>query len=229
MKLIFVSFHREWVREIKRLFPDAEAICGDVQQVARERTAFVSPANCLGFMDGGIDRVYSQTMFPGCEKKVKRKILDIGFKTLLGRPYLPIGSAFCVPVGSAGQATGLICAPTMFLPHNVSKTQNAYHSFFAALAVFHKLEGVYDTLVVTSHCCGYGCMEPAVSAQQMREAYDDWLEGRRPPDTAGAPAKDTVLLPRVDEEQPDNYDNREIKVISVERLMAAAKEDVESS
>jgi O-acetyl-ADP-ribose deacetylase (regulator of RNase III) len=229
MKLIFVSYHKDWVKEIRRLFPDAEVICGDVQAVPRERTAFVSPANCLGFMDGGIDRVFSRTMFPGCEAKVKRKILEIGFKTLLGRHYLPIGSAFCVPVGAAGQATGLICAPTMFLPHNVARTQNAYHSFFAALAVFHKLEGQYDTLVATSHCCGYGGMDAPVSAEQMREAYDDWIGGRRPPDAVGVGAKDTVLLPRVDEEQPDNYDNREIKVITVERLVAAAKEDLESS
>ena len=227
MKLICVSFHKDWAKEIRTLFPEAEVICGDVQQVQRERTAFVSPANCLGFMDGGIDRVFSRTMFPGCEAKVKRKILELGFKTLLGRPYLPIGSAFCVPVGSAEQATGLICAPTMFLPHNVARTQNAYHSFFAALALFKKMEGRYDTLVATSHCCGYGGMDPAESARQMREAYDDWIGGRVPLDSATE--KEVVLLPLVNEEQPDNYDNREIKVITVERLMSAAREDVESS
>lgn len=224
MKLIFVSYNREWITAIQKLFPGAETLCGDVQQIPREHTAFISPANCLGFMDGGIDRVFSRTMFPGCEAKVKRKILETELRTLLGRPYLPIGSACCVQVGPS---TGLICAPTMFLPHNVARTQNAYHSFFAALALQTKMGGKYETLVATSHCCGYGGMDPAESARQMRDAYDDWIGGREVHDSSWH--GDIVLLPRVDEEQPDNYDNREIKVISVERLMAAAKEDVESS
>ena len=216
MKLIFISYSGVWVEAMQTLFPagEADTICGDVESLpVGPRTAFVSPANCLGFMDGGIDRVFSRVMFPGCEARVKQRIREIGFKTLLGRPYLPIGSAFIVP---AKEGVGLICAPTMFLPHDVRNTRNAYHSFLAALAVFQKA-GCYNTLVATSHCCGYGRMDPAESARQMREAYDDWLAGRVPHDTSCH--GDTVLLPRVDEEQPDNYDNREIKVITIERLM----------
>ena len=214
MELHFVSMNQEWTSEIQKLFPEqnVKVTCGDVQTIPTDSAAFVSPANCLGFMDGGIDYVYSRKMFPGCEKKVKETIREIGCKTSLGRSYLPIGSAFAVPVG---ETTGLICAPTMFLPHDVSKTRNAYLSFLAALLVFKKVNK-YKTLVVTSHCCGYGKMSAETSAKQMRQAYDDFLAGNYPVPIC---LKDMiVMMPNYDNEQPDNYDNREIKDIPIQNL-----------
>ena len=216
MKFIFVSMNQKWIDSIKPLFPESEAICGDIQTIPRENATFVSPANCLGFMDGGIDLVYSRKMFPGCEQTVRQTIRDIGFHTLLGRPYLPIGSAFGIPVG---ETTNLICAPTMFLPHDVSHTRNAYHSCLAALLCWKKMKSD-TTLVFTSHCCGYGKMDEEESARQMRDAYDDFLSGRIPTDTSER--SDVVLLPLVNDQQPNNYDNREIKDISIVELMKNA-------
>ena len=214
MKIHFISLQQEWIDEIKGLFSDVNCdfTCGSVETVPQDGCAFVSPANCLGFMDGGIDYVYSRILFPGCERLVKTKIQKLGFKTLLGRPYLPIGSAFCVQVDLH---TGLICAPTMFLPHDVSATRNAYLSFLAVLLVFQKV-GTYHTLVVTSHCCGYGKMSAKESAKQMRMAYDDFCRKAYPGDTSDC--VDTVLMPNYDMEQPNNYDNREIKDIPFDQL-----------
>ena len=163
----------------------------------------------------GIFRQFQQKtlfLFP------QRTVLDLWMvelitSTLLGRSYLPIGSAFCVPVG---ESTGLICAPTMFLPHDVSQTRNAYLSFLACLLLFQKLK-VYKTLVVTSHCCGYGKMSEETSANQMRQAYDDFISKKCPPDSSHH--NRIVLLPLYNEEQPDNFDNREIKDIPIEKLM----------
>ncbi len=213
MKLLFTSLNTRWIDAIQQLFPDSETVCGDIQTVPRENTTFVSPANCLGFMDGGIDLVYSRKMFPGCEERIRQTIGEIGFHTLLGRPYLPIGSSFGIPVG---ETTNLICAPTMFLPHDVSETRNAYHSCLAALLCWKKMGG-FTTLVFTSHCCGYGKMNEEESARQMREAYDDFLKNNIPIDTSQR--FDVVLLPLVNDEQPNNYDNREIKDISIVDLM----------
>ena len=213
MSLHFVSLNKIWIEEIKTLFPTAKITCGDVQTIPREKTIFVSPANCLGFMDGGIDYVYSRKMFPGCEQQVKQKIRELGFKTLLGRDYLPIGSAFLVPVG---ETTGLICAPTMFLPHDVSQTRNAYLSCLAAFLIFQKAE-IYETIVLTSHCCGYGKMSEKESARQIRKAYDDALKHKCPKDSYVGPS--LALMPLYNDEQPDNFDNREIKDIPVERLL----------
>jgi O-acetyl-ADP-ribose deacetylase (regulator of RNase III) len=214
MKIHFVSLQAEWIEEIKKLFPESNCTftCGNVEKISQNYTAFVSPANCLGFMDGGIDYVYSRNMFPGCERTVRGKIIDLGFKTLLGRPYLPIGSSFCIEVDLH---TGLICAPTMFLPHDVSATRNAYLSFLAALLVFQKI-GKYKTLVVTSHCCGYGKMLASESAKQMRHAYDDFCQKKYPTDRSVQ--ADVVLMPNYDTEQPNNYDNREIKDIPFDQM-----------
>ena len=62
---------------------------------------FVSPANSLGYMDGGIDKAY-MGMFENIQQKVQKRIAWLS-KTYrksskLGRPYLPIGSSFRVPV-----------------------------------------------------------------------------------------------------------------------------------
>jgi O-acetyl-ADP-ribose deacetylase (regulator of RNase III) len=46
---------------------------------SRGAVAFVSPANSLGFMDGGIDFAYSRHMFPGVEGTVRSKIRALGF------------------------------------------------------------------------------------------------------------------------------------------------------
>lgn len=97
----------------------------------------------------------------------------------------------------------------MFLPHDVSTTQNAFHSFLAALLVWQKV-GIYRTLVATSHCCGYGKMTAAESARQMRRAYDVFVAG-------GEGSKDSSSDPTVvampNRDLPDNFDNREIKEI----------------
>lgn len=171
--IVFVSLNEPWTHEIAKRFPKSQVICDTVESVSRENKVFVSPANSLGFMDGGIDWIYSRCLFPGCEEAVKSKIQQFGRFTALRRPYLPVGSAFSIPVG---ETTGLICAPTMFHPCDVSQTRNAYWSFLAALLMW-KQTVKYKTMVVTSHCCGVGKMLPENSAQQMLEAFEDFQRG----------------------------------------------------
>lgn len=218
-EVVFVEYTPTgFTREIVRLFDGhrdtlkVSAFEGDVCLVPRRGAAFVSPGNSLGFMDGGIDYAYSRTMFPGCEAKIRDEIKRVGKETNLGRPYLPVGSALTV----AGFDEGcLIFAPTMFLPHDVSRTRNAYHAFFAALGAFDKLarSGCHDdvrTLVCPALCCGYGRMDPAKSAAQVHEAFRDRLVIPTA-DLSGPAFPRRFITPSKDEEQPDNYDNREIK------------------
>ena len=59
----------------------------DVRDVpAGPGTAFVSPANSLGFMDGGIDFVLSRFMFPGVEASVKAAFAREGAQ--IGRAHV---------------------------------------------------------------------------------------------------------------------------------------------
>jgi len=106
----------------------------------------------------------------------------------------------------------LIAAPTMFLPHDVSGTRNAYHAFMAALCLASRLK--VETLVCPALCCGYGRMDPAESARQVRQAYHDFREGKTPRERASAVEHHSIdafiAAESKDGEQPHNFDNREI-------------------
>ena len=201
-----VSLNATFVTAAAVVFGD-RAICRlqDIREVDREGAAFVSPANSLGFMDGGIDAVL-RDMFVGCEDRLKQRIRELGLLTGLGRPYLPVGSAHWQAVGPN---TVLISAPTMFLPHDVSATRNAYWAMMAALCA--AADAQVGRLIVPSLCCGWGRMPVAKAAAQMREALDDWVAGSIPACVHDAGAG-WILLPSRDAEQPANYDNREIGV-----------------
>ena len=215
MKIHFISLNEKFINEAKDLFGmtkiPATFEIGDIQNVPQKGKAFLSPANSLGFMDGGIDLVLSRKMFPGCEPKVKEMIAEIGKKTTLGRPYLPVGSALWFKVNNNESA--LISAPTMFLPHDVSETMNAYWAMMAALQAMEKIEveteGTIHTLVCTSLCCGVGRMDEETSAIQIRQAVRDFEEGLRFPEVEDFGVH-YVRLPSRDDAQPKNFDNREI-------------------
>jgi O-acetyl-ADP-ribose deacetylase (regulator of RNase III) len=217
--LHFCSLNSEWIAEIERLFSGVAEVLAtveDIRGLPRTNVAFVSPANSLGFMDGGIDLHLSRTILPGIEGKVKRAIRDIGHTTSIGRAYLPVGSAIYV---AHDNSSGLIVAPTMFLPHPVRGTKNAYHSFYAALKVWKVACPTWD-LVVTSHCCGVGGMPVTEAAAQMFGAYRDFLkEG-----VSGVRDSPHIhFYANKDLEQPDNYDNREIKELYMSREDVLAK------
>jgi O-acetyl-ADP-ribose deacetylase (regulator of RNase III) len=155
--LHFVDLHPGFAEAVSRELPWARATTGDIRTLGTAASvAYVSPANGLGFMDGGVDFAYSRDMFPGVEAAVKAEIrrhaLGHARVTRLGRPYQPVGSALAVPAAGPARPPGawLISAPTMFLPHDVSGTRNAYHAFMAALMLARKL-GV-DELVCPALC-----------------------------------------------------------------------------
>lgn len=173
----------------------------DIKDVPVEAgTAFVSPANSLGFMDGGIDYVLSRVMFPGIEQRVKEAISALGIETLLGRRHLPIGRAVCVPTQHPG--VHLIAAPTMWLPQDVRGTHNAYHAMYAVLSCAADTPGV-ERVVVSGLGTGCGLMSSDVAVSQMRDAHRDFDSGRPPRFSAE----------QIKEEQPLWYENTEFKHI----------------
>ena len=214
----FISLDKEWVLHMKEFFKNTAMVIVDnanIKDIPTEQTCFISPANSLGFMDGGIDLVLSRDVMPGIETKVKRRIEQLGIISSMGRPYLPIGSTIVVP---HDLSCYLIVTPTMFLPHDVRGTQNAYWSFYAALKMWRKLSVQKNkkfNLVVTSHWCGVGRMPGRESAEQMKRAYDDFIQGKGP--VAIQEYEDGIIFPNQDLTQPNNYDNREIKELQMTR------------
>jgi O-acetyl-ADP-ribose deacetylase (regulator of RNase III) len=218
----FVSKNLRWIQEIRRKFYDCPQILtihDDIESCVRENTVFVSPANSYGTMNSGVDYVLSRRMFPGVEGHVKDKIASLGIHTALGRPFLPIGCAVFV---NTGPTSGLIVTPTMVSPRSVADTNNAFISFLVALTMMKKYrektqqESIFTTLVVTSHCCGYGEMEEKTSAFQMRSAYDDFMSGIYPYEVDMLDIPDVLVnSPAVEDEPEEETPPENIKVVDI--------------
>lgn len=139
-----------------------------------KRTYYVSPANSMCFMDGGIDMALSRKVFPGIEPKLKGIVSNMGIMTKLGRPYLPIGSSVII---DWDDNKSMIAAPTMLLPQSVIDTRNAY---WASISVLYNIlcnrgESIDAVdILMTSMCCGYGKMTFKQSADQILDAIRDY-------------------------------------------------------
>ncbi|MDC3979633.1 macro domain-containing protein [Polyangium jinanense] len=137
--------------------------------------AVVSPANSFGFMDGGIDAVYTYHLGPKLEEQLRATLA-----TRFGGE-LPVGQAIVVPTGHPA-IPWCISAPTMRVPADVSDTVHAYLAMRAALrAVLSHNESSAEP-IRTVLCPGLGTatgrMPPARCARQMREAWNQVLGGR---------------------------------------------------
>jgi O-acetyl-ADP-ribose deacetylase (regulator of RNase III) len=130
--------------------------------------AVVSPANCFGFMNGGIDRVYSEHFGWHIQDRLR---------DLLAREWdgeLPIGLAVLLETGHP-DTPYLISAPTMRAPVSVSQTLNAYLAFRAVLRVVARKNREQPGAIRSVACPGLGTgtgeMPPTLCARQMYEAY----------------------------------------------------------
>jgi O-acetyl-ADP-ribose deacetylase (regulator of RNase III) len=139
--------------------------------------AIISPANSFGFMDGGIDAVYTRQFGFGLERRLQ---------SVLAAEYggeLPVGCAVIVETGSP-EIPWCISAPTMRVPEAVPDTANAYLAFRAALraVLAHNSAGRQPIRRVL--CPGLatttGRMPVGRCAAQMRAAWDNVL-GAGPP------------------------------------------------
>ena len=214
MKLIFISLDSEWIRLADE--NGYNTYHGKVQDYTPDKSSkniyYISPANCLGFMDGGIDKVYSQIMFKGIEPKIKEKIKKLGFKTKLGRPYIPIGKAIVTKTDilTNNIQSYIITSPTMLMPQDVSKTPNAFLSIIAVLKLLKGYENHIneeDELIITSMCCGWGKMKPNVSMQQILQALKTDI------------SKIDLDLDKILSVQPKLYENTEWVSIPIEDIV----------
>jgi O-acetyl-ADP-ribose deacetylase (regulator of RNase III) len=209
------EFSAEMLKQFKRHFENytIAVFNGDVRQVPRDRTVFISPANSLGFMDGGIDDIYRK-MFPEVERLVQAKIKTYDYQSALGRYFLPIGSAAIV---DAGTQCKLVCAPTMWLPEPVKDTQNAYWAFRAILALVDKFNKKSREKIQTIACPGLatGCGRMSFSecaSQILRAMVDHELQTY--PDQK--PSDPTVVWNEPNkEEQSELAQNEPFKMVNL--------------
>lgn len=211
--LTVVSLNDEYNEIAKRIMKNVHKMSIKDYIPIKKTVFYVSPANSLGFMDGGIDYDISRIIMPGIERILKNEIKKNGKTTLLGRKYLPIGS--CAIVNNSNNKNYFLAsAPTMLLPQDVSGTQNCYHATRAAL--YNIIVNCrYDDceIIFTSMACGWGKMTPQQSFDQFIKAVKDFDKY-----TPKCIDKCVIDEPNLDD-QPLFYENTEWKKIDPRKII----------
>jgi len=154
-----------WRSEFARA-PDVEVSHGDIFDVSAD--AVVSPANSFGFMDGGIDLVYSHHFGWGLQERLRERLRS----EFDGE--LPVGQAVIVETRDSA-IPFLVSAPTMRVPMDVSGTVNAYLAFRAVIRAVRLHNESGQPPIASVLCPGLGTavgrMPPQACARQMHYAY----------------------------------------------------------
>jgi O-acetyl-ADP-ribose deacetylase (regulator of RNase III) len=157
------------VLEWEHHFRDMENVsvsCGDIWGVKAD--AIVSPANSFGFMDGGIDMVYTQRFGWGVQRRLQALL-----RTEYGGEML-VGQAVVIETRDADYPW-LISAPTMRVPMDINGTVNAYLAFRAVLNAVAAHNEQHPSAIRSVLCPGLGTATGAlpyeICARQMQAAY----------------------------------------------------------
>lgn len=135
--------------------------------------ALVSPAQSFGYMDGGIDMVYSRHFGWSLSEDLRKQIDAKWDGELL------VGQAAVVDIRPHKPDTKfkyLISAPTMRVPENVSQTANAYLAFRAVLRVATRHPDI-KSIMCPGLGTAIGMMDSHVCARQMRAAFNEVDDG----------------------------------------------------
>lgn len=190
-KLVFIDTNNDLISELSNKlngkFPEIkiQITKTNILSLTKEKnTAFVSPANSYGDMNGGIDYVLAYKMFKQIQPIVHDAIEKLGIQNATGEYYLPIGSTIIVPVSTNNiHNQYLISAPTMLTPQDISGTDNCYHAMYAILKVAYKYNKYcqenghpqISQVIVPGLGTGVGGIIPSVAAAQVFNAIDTFV------------------------------------------------------
>lgn len=164
-----------------------EKFCGDLDCVAIQRgsildlkcDAVVSPANSFGYMDGGIDMLYSMYFGWKIQERLQAQIRE------RHRGELIVGTAEVVETDSP-EIPYLISAPTMRVPMILGN--DSVNPYLAARAVFvliqdgtfgsgplkgKEVKSAIETVAFPGLGTGVGRVSFDACAKQMRAAIED--------------------------------------------------------
>jgi O-acetyl-ADP-ribose deacetylase (regulator of RNase III) len=185
MKLILSAVEPEladaWARFCGE-FEFVEIHHGSILQLSCD--AVVSPANSFGFMDGGVDMLYSQHFGWHVQERLQRLIRSEHHGELL------IGAAEIVETDHL-QIPYLIAAPTMRVPMILGNTINPYLAARAALLLIRHgmfaggtlsgeaVSSFVESVAFPGLGTGVGRVGPNTCARQVRAAIEEVILGRR--------------------------------------------------
>lgn len=184
MKIILSAVEDELVEAWRRFCGDfefAEVRRGSILDLSCD--AVVSPANSFGFMDGGIDMLYSRRFGRQIQERLQKLIADEHHGELL------VGAAEIVETGDV-RIPYLIAAPTMRVPMILRDTVNPYLAARAALLLIkhgtfacgrlkgRPVAGFMDSVAFPGLGTGVGRVGPNTCARQVRAAVEEVVLGR---------------------------------------------------
>lgn len=160
--------------------------CGDLPNVTLHRgsifdiscDAIVSPANSYGFMDGGIDMIYSRRFGWGVQERLQEKIKRRHHGELL------VGAAEIVETGDEAFPF-VIAAPTMRVPMVLGYTVNPYLAARAVLLLIEqgtvdggdfdgeRVSNLVHSVAFPGLGTGVGRVGPNMCAHQVRQAIEE--------------------------------------------------------
>src|SRR5215217_8486121 len=185
MKIILSAVEPELAGAWSRFCGDfdfVEVHQGSILQLSCD--AVVSPANSFGFMDGGVDMLYSQHFGWHVQERLQKLIVSKHHGELL------VGAAEIVETDNL-QIPYLIAAPTMRVPMILSNTINAYLAARAALLLIKhgtfaggRLKGepvmsFVESVAFPGLGTGVGRVGPNTCARQVRAAIEEVVMERR--------------------------------------------------
>jgi O-acetyl-ADP-ribose deacetylase (regulator of RNase III) len=192
----------------KELAEAWEQFCGDLEGVSVYRgsildvrcDAVVSPANSFGFMDGGIDLIYSHHFGWHVQDRLQKLIQTKHHGELL------VGSAEIVETNNVA-IPYLIAAPTMRVPMILRDSVNPYlagravmllikHGIFESGSLAgEKISDVIQTVAFPGLATGVGQVDVNICARQLRAAIEEVVLEKRqfPKSGADAQAKHQLL------------------------------------
>lgn len=152
--------------------------CGDIfsDKNYLNLDAIISPANSFGYMDGGIDYVYSEYFGWGVSAYLREKIWQNHYGELLVGESCIINMQEIkedVNLEKVKKMKYLISSPTMRVPMDVSKTVNAYLAFKSALRIAKKYN--INSILCPGLATSIGKMSYDNCAYQMLKAYEEYL------------------------------------------------------
>lgn len=179
-----------------------ETHCGDLPEVEIHRgsildcdtDALVSPANSFGFMNGGIDALYTKHFGPQVQRRLQKKIAD----PEIWDGELPVGCAESVwtltdeeeavimrgdvnkPNFTTRPLRLLIAAPTMRVPTTLPpNTISPYLAARAALLYMKRAKYTFS-VAMPGLGTGIGDVDPIICARQVRKAIEKVVLGMWP-------------------------------------------------
>jgi len=175
VKVVLVDINPKMIKAFRETFeenPEVEIVQGSM--LDQKVSAWVSPTNSHGSMDGGLDAVIKNQLGQKIEQALKKEIAS------KYGAILPVGHATCVPTGRPSPRF-LISTPTMVKSsEDISDSLNVALACAAALQAVHmqnaKEPGSIQSVALPGLGANTGRVPVEICADLMWTAYRMYLD-----------------------------------------------------